>query len=71
MATCEAGTEVERMAYRHEEKDEVIKGYRVGGETICPACTEEEELEEITKGDVLTENDLEEESFCGRCKRRL
>ena len=58
------------MACRHEEKGEVIRGYRVDGETICPACTEEE-LEEITKGDVLTENDLEEESFCTPCKRRL
>ena len=71
MATHEAGTEVKRVVYRHEEKDEVIKGYRVDDETICPACTEEEELEEITKGDVLTENDLEEESYCARCKRRL
>ena len=26
------------MAYRYEEKDEVIKGYRVDDETICPAC---------------------------------
>ena len=60
------------MAYRHEEKDEVIKEYLVDGETICPACIEEEELEEITKGDVLTENDLEEEPFfCARCKKRL
>ena len=59
------------MAYRREERDEEIKGYRVDDETICPACTEEEELEEVTKGDVLTENDLEEESFCAWCKRRL
>jgi len=48
----------------------VIKGYRVDGEPICTACTEEE-LEEITKGDVLIENDLEEASFCARCKQRL
>ena len=59
------------MAYRHEEKDEVIRGYRVGNETICPACMEEEELEKITKGDVLTQDDLEEETFCARCKQRL
>ena len=59
------------MAYRREERDEEIKGYRVDDETLCPACTEEEELEEIAKGDVLTENDLEEETFCARCKQRL
>ena len=59
------------MAYKREEKDDVIKGYRVDGETICPACMEEEELEEITKGDALTEDDLEEESFCARCMQRL
>ena len=59
------------MAYRHEEKDEVIKGYLVDDETICPACMEEEEVEEMSKGDVLTEDDLEEETFCARCKQRL
>ena len=48
----------------------MIKGYRVDDETICPACMEEE-LEDMTKGDVLTENDLEEESFCARYKQRL
>ncbi len=58
------------MAYRREERDEEIKGYRVDVETICPACTEEE-LEEITKGDVLTEDDLEKETFYARCKQRL
>ena len=71
MATYKTATEIRGMAYRHEEKDEVIKGYRVNDETICPGCMEEEELEEITKGDVLTENDLEEETFCARCKQRL
>jgi hypothetical protein len=71
MATCEIGTEVRRMPSRREDKDEEIRGYVVDGETICPACMEEEELEEMTKGDVLTENDLEEESFCPRCKQRL
>jgi len=59
------------MVCRREEMDEVIKGYRVDDETICPACMEEEELEEITKGDVLTDDDLEEETFCARCKQRL
>ena len=59
------------MVYRHEEKDEVIKGYRVDDEPICPACVEEEELEEVTKADVLTEDDLEDETFCARCERRL
>ncbi len=58
MGAYERGTELKRMAYRREEKDEVIKGYRVDGEAISLACTEEEELEEITKGDVLTENGL-------------
>lgn len=58
------------MAYQHEEKDEVIKGYRVDHETICPGCLEEE-LEEMTRGDVLTEDDLEEELFWTRCHQRL
>jgi hypothetical protein len=71
MATYERGTEAKGMPYMREETDEVIKGYRADAETICPACSEEEELEEMTKGDVLTENDLEEESFCARCKQRL
>jgi len=71
MATYETETEVKRMPYRREDKDEVIKGYVVDGETICPACMEEEELEEMTKEDVLTEDELKEESFCARCKQRL
>jgi hypothetical protein len=41
------------MAYRHEEKDEVIRGYLADDDPIYPACMEEE-LEEATKGDVLT-----------------
>ena len=48
----------------------MIKGYRVEDEPICPACMEGEE-EEVTKGDVLTEDDLEEETFCAWCKQRL
>jgi len=59
------------MAYRHKEKGEVIKGYSVNDEMVCPVCMEEEELEEMTRGDVLTEDDLEEETSCARCRQRL
>ena len=59
------------MPYRREDKEEEIRGYVVDGETICPACTEEEELEEMTKEDVLTEDDLKEKPFCARCKQGL
>lgn len=59
------------MPSQREDKDEEIRGYVVDGETICPACMEEEELEEMTKENVLTEDDLEEETFCARCKQRL
>jgi len=47
------------------------RGYLVDAEIICPSCLEEEELEEVTKGNVLTEDDLEKETFCARCKQRL
>ena len=57
MAAYETVTEGKGLADKREEKDDVIKGYRVDSETICPACREEEELDEITKGDVLTGND--------------
>ena len=59
------------MPYSREDKDEKIRGYVVDGETICPACTEEEELEEVTKENVLVEDNLKEETFCARCKQRL
>ena len=65
------GTEVKRVPSQREDKDEEIRGYVVDGETICPACMEEEELEEMTKENVLTEDDLEEETVCARCKQRL
>ena len=71
MATYETGTEVKGMPYRRGDTDEEIRGYRMDSETICPACLEEEEFEEITKGVVLTEDDLEEETFCARCKQLL
>ena len=59
------------MSSRREDKDEEIRGYVVDGETICPACTEEEELEEMTKTDALSDDDLAGETFCARCKQRL
>jgi len=49
----------------------MIKGYSVNDEIVCPVCMEEEELEEMTKGDVLTEDDLEGETSCARCRQRL
>ena len=32
-----------------------VKGFRIEGEIVCPDCIEEEEIEEMTKSNLLTE----------------
>jgi hypothetical protein len=55
----------------YQRHDEEVRGFRIEDEIVCPDCIEEEEIEEMTKGNLLTEDDLEDESFCDRCKRKL
>ena len=57
------------MPYQRDE--EGVRGFRIEDEIVCPDCIEEEEIEEITKSDLLTEDDLEGEISCDRCRRKL
>jgi hypothetical protein len=57
------------MPYQRDE--EGVRGFRIEDEIVCPNCIEEEEIEEMTKGNLLTEDDLEDEIFCDRCNRKL
>lgn len=57
------------MPYQRDE--EGVRGFRIEDEIVCPNCIEEEEIEEMTKGNLLTEDDLEDEIFCDRCRRKL
>ena len=40
------------MPYQRDE--EGVRGFRIEDEIVCPDCIEEEEIEEITKSDLLT-----------------
>ena len=58
------------MGYQQDDKG--IRGFGIEGELVCPDCIEDEELEEMTERDILTENAIgQKEYFCVRCKRKL
>ena len=58
------------MGYRRDDKG--IRGFGIVGELVCPDCIEDEELEERTERDILTENTIgQKEYLCVRCKRKL
>ena len=47
---------VKRMPYQRDEEGGM--GFRIEDEIVCPDCIEEEELEEMTKSNLLTEMTL-------------
>ena len=55
----------------YQRYEEGVRGFRIEDEIVCPDCIEEEEIEEITKSDLLTEDDLEDETLCDRYRRKL
>ena len=54
----------------YQRDDQEVRGFRIEDEIVCPDCIEEE-IEEMTESNLLTEDDLEDEIFCDRCRRKL
>ena len=55
----------------YQRDGEEVRGFRIEDEIVCPDCIEEEEIEEMTESNLLTEDDLEGEISCDRCRRKL
>ena len=52
-------------------KNEDIKWYQIGEGIVCVDCSTDDDLKEITEGDVHTEEDDESMIFCDRCKKQI
>ena len=54
-------------------KQEDILGLRLGSEIVCAECPSDEEWDQITEDEIITQGGTEGEDiyFCDRCKNRI
>lgn len=53
---------------------ENIKGFMFDGKYICPACIDDEEIDDVATMQIVTRDELEKKDrtiYCDRCEARL
>jgi len=46
-----------------EIKKEEIVAYEINGETVCPDCIDNDDLENITQDEIITENEVNDDAM--------